>query len=261
MSDKKQLDKNSLVYWFSKTKDMDLVPQPETIYIPLNRDEGIKFMDEEPLSEFVKACKEAAEKLSYPVFIRTDQASSKHNYERAALVKSEDDLEFAIAQTIEFNFIADFLGLPFEYMVFRKFIPLYSTFKAFKGLPIAKERRYFINDGKIVCHHPYWPEDAIRNPTKRNWKSLLKKMNHEDPDEIQTLTNYAELIAKKIGNEGWSIDFACHENNQIWYFIDAALAKDSYHPEDCSHYELFREKPKPRNIPAGYDKKLQDLID
>jgi hypothetical protein len=46
--------------------------------------------------------------------------------------------------------------------------------------------------------------------------------------------------ARKVSAElpgAWSVDFALGENG-IWYLIDMALAKDSWHPADCPHERL-----------------------
>lgn len=86
-----------------------------------------------------------------------------------------------------------------------------------------------------MCHHPYWSEDAIsqvewtlEEETKKTWKDLLVEMNQETKEEILTLTKYSELVGKEI--EGfWSVDFAKAKKG-IWYLIDMALGKNSWHP-------------------------------
>lgn len=103
-------------------------------------------------------------------------------------------------------------------------------FTAFRGLPIGMERRYFVKDGQVLCHHPYWPEDAIRNPSVDNWQDILKDLNTEGEEEIKLLTSYAEKISRAI--EGyWSVDFCKDKSNSWWWLIDMAEAKESWHPQ------------------------------
>jgi hypothetical protein len=120
----------------------------------------------------------------------------------------------------------------------RKYIPMQSSYKAFRGMPVNPERRYFVQDGKVVCHHAYWIEDAITayGDTKlpKNWKELSAAMNKETDCEIAQLTTYAEAVSAAVEGH-WSVDF-CKGADGLWYLIDMAQAKSSWHPADCPHY-------------------------
>jgi len=118
-------------------------------------------------------------------------------------------------------------------LVFREFIQMKYSFRAFGGLPIGHERRYFLRDGKVICHHPYWPLDAIKfwqgTPKPINWKFQLHYLNREYKGEIKILTVYAQNIATVLSGY-WSVDF-CRSTKDGWYFIDCASGEDSWHPE------------------------------
>lgn len=116
-----------------------------------------------------------------------------------------------------------------------------STFTAFVGkMPVNPERRYFIRDGKVQCHHSYWIANSIAEADKAwtargmsnlvsNWLELLKKLNAENDYEVKRLTAHAELVATKL--EGyWSVDF-CMAKDRTWYMIDCAQGEQSWHPE------------------------------
>ena len=62
-----------------------------------------------------------------------------------------------------------------------------------------------------------------------NWRSLLADLNHESKEEIKLLTDYAEQLGKYLSGY-WSLDFAKGQDGN-WYFIDAALGEQSWHPE------------------------------
>jgi hypothetical protein len=100
-------------------------------------------------------------------------------------------------------------------------------------MPVNPERRYFINDGKVLCHHPYWIQAAITKPSIENWQEVLAEINTETTEEVQLLSGYAELIAKELPGF-WSIDF-CKAKNGQWYLIDMATGEHSWHPEDCPY--------------------------
>lgn len=178
----------------------------------------------------IEAVKEAARGFGYPVFIRTDHASGKHNWENACYVASEEDLPRCLGGLIEANELAD---LTPEAIVVRRYIPLESAFVAFWGnMPVAKERRYFVRDGKVVCHHPYWPEDAVRFPPGREpegWREKLAALNEETPEEIELLSGCAARLGAALPGY-WSLDFAKGRDG-VWYFIDAARGELSWHPE------------------------------
>ncbi|HEC21186.1 MAG TPA: hypothetical protein ENI70_01585 [Candidatus Peregrinibacteria bacterium] len=257
-----KLDKNSVLYWYPKIKDLP-IPMPKTVIWRIPKKYYPKIWWEEGivrkmLKENEDEIKKTARKVGYPLFLRTDQASGKHGWERTCYVESEDVLLDHAYNVIEFNMIADLLGLPFKALVFREFIEMDWKFKAFHGnLPIPPERRYFIKDGKVVEHFPYWIEDAIAKGISRNlpenWRELLAEMNRETEEEVKLLTKYAEMVAKRIDGY-WSIDF-CRAKDGTWYLIDMAAGEDSWKPDI---------KPKsameyPDSLKKVFEKRFGDL--
>lgn len=249
--------KNSMNYWYPKIKDLG-IPMPETrILLPKHVSNWYRCLDGIPLpSEDVDVILANAEELGYPVFMRSDLVSVKHEYLNTCFVGRKEELVPHLVRIIEGNALRD---QPMTTIVLRKYLSLVYGFKAFRGLPIAPERRYFVIDGEVVCHHPYWPEEAIHgkrgtyrgpaSPPKnwemhtkylglpQYWRRILKKMNTETPEEIELLSGYASKIGKVLGG-AWSVDFALaytarnHKAKQ-WYMIDAALAAQSYHDPKC----------------------------
>jgi hypothetical protein len=224
------INKSSMLYWFPLIRDLP-IPQPRTEFV-LSNDDWWKYLDSEKLPEQdIKTLKEAINRMGYPVFIRTDLASGKHQYLNSSYIDSEDKITQNLFGLIEQNALRD---LWFDTIVVREFIYLDWKFKAFGGLPIAAERRYFIKDGKVMCGHSYWPEDAIRFYGNEDawkdaaWKEWLQALNTESEAEINILTKYAKMIASVLDG-AWSVDFARGMNGE-WYFIDAAVAEQSWHP-------------------------------
>ena len=240
-------DKNSMLYWYPKIKDV-AIPQPTTEILEIGIDMAMWGFPEDNLWQWEKKIKEYAHRIGYPLFMRTDQTSDKHSWNKSCFVESEEVLMDHILRLLEFNYCATPMGLPCVALVFREYIPMDSNFVAFHGdLPISPERRYFIRDGKIQCHHPYWVEDAIgkwleskglvRKYTPKilkdnlpdNWKEILAKMNTETRKEVELLSYYAINVAVRLKGY-WSVDF-CKAKDGMWYLIDCAKGENSYHPE------------------------------
>lgn len=238
-------DKDSMLYWYPFIKDLP-IPQPRTIIVMLNEEELEGAYNEQIPKSLIEKIECVCDTMFYPCFLRTDQASGKHSWKKSCYVDKKKDLWKHILEVIEFNLCADLMGLDFKALIVREFIPMDSRFTAFYGdMPVNPERRYFIKDGKVVCHHPYWIEEAIeqggKEPSISNWREVSKEINTETPEEIELLTKYALMVGKALLEGSWSVDF-CKAKDGRWILIDMATAQKSWHPEDCPH--LVRNKPK-----------------
>jgi hypothetical protein len=237
------MNKNSMVFWWKFVKDL-LVPKPFTVIVPFTSDPDIfcKLLDgrlneEEKLtwSSYLRELDEIATAIGYPIFIRGDLTAAKHNYIETCYLEKSEDISLHCFRLLESSLIGPGI-LPTAYIL-REFIPLEHKFVAFKGLPIAREYRIFAQDGKVFCCHFYWPEAAIefygtiKEPD--NWRDDLKEIELIRPNDAVKLFTYAEKITLQLpSEERWSLDFAQGQNG-IFYFIDCALAANSWHPE-CS---------------------------
>lgn len=239
---------SSLVYWWPVVEGLG-IPVPRTVVLDFGHELLMEFLEPRPavrpvLRSVVDAVFGAARSLGYPdraVFLRTDQASGKHEYEHTCRVGPEgnDEVEACrkltshIVRVLEANELAGVMGLPYRAIVVREFLPLAEGFRAFwGGLPIGWERRYFVRDGRVVCHHPYWTEDAIHSPSVPDWRERLHLASHEPEDEVAKLSGYAERVGRELDGY-WSVDFA-RAVDGTWYLIDMARGELSWHPEGCT---------------------------
>lgn len=235
---KKYYDISSAVYWLpaaTRACDEHGIPYPPYRMFKVD---GVAtdwvYAHEEEL-------KQAARELGYPVFVRTDQISHKHDFIDSCYVTREEDLIPHIVSISLYGALALMPAQPTNAIIIRKYIEPDFKFRAFNGLPIAPERRYFVRDGQVVKHMPYWPEDAIRfyGHTKEpdGWREVLKEMNEETDEEIHLLTKYAEAIANEVAKDTagieqyWSIDFMKGRDGK-WYFIDMAHGNVSWGGRD-----------------------------
>jgi hypothetical protein len=218
---------NRMEYWYPKIPE--LIPKPITKVIMINpnwsEDGSHMEISEEEFQEVEKSSKE----FSFPLFMRGSETSGKHDWMKTCFVEKFEDIRYHITALIKDAMLKD-IGC--NSIVLREFIEMDTGFYAFRNMPVNPERRYFIKNGKVLCHHPYWIKDAINHPSNKNWEKILEEMNEETTGEIEILTSYAERISKEF--EGyWSIDF-CRTKKGKWLCIDMALGEDSWHP-DCIH--------------------------
>ena len=231
----KNLIPDSFLFWYPKIRNLD-IPQPKTETILLRKKQLNLLYEGVPKALTRKVEKIITQKFKLPVFIRTDLASAKHSWEKSCFYDGTNPLWKHISEIVTFNLCADVMGLPFRALVVREFIPMDSRFTAFRGnMPVNPERRYFINKGKVLCHHPYWIEDAIRLGAEpglvETWRirGLLQEVNRETTEEIRLLTGYAEELAE-IFSGYWSVDF-CKAKDRRWILIDMATGEKSWHPK------------------------------
>jgi hypothetical protein len=229
------LIKDSFLFWYPKVKDLP-IPQPKTEIVLLTKKELRVLYCERVCESVVEKVRMACERLGYPCFLRTDLASAKHSWKHSCFIDGCKGLEEHILNIVSFNLCAGIMGLDFKAFVVREFIPMDTRFTAFHGdTPINPERRYFIKNGRVLCHHPYWIEDAIeqveriKSPSIQNWREVLKEINTETKEEIALLTNYAEIVAKQFDGY-WSIDF-CRAKDGRWILVDMATGERSWHPK------------------------------
>jgi hypothetical protein len=223
-----------MLYWFPKIKNLG-IPTPKTEIVVLKKwhDELIPICDGDfsPIEPQWEQILVAARKIGFPLFMRTDEFSGKHNWKNTCYVEKEEDLKQHIGDLFENSFTADFLGLPIRALVFREYIPMKNLFKAFHGeMPVNPEIRCFIKDGKFLCWHWYWIEDAIINPSASDWKEIMREeQKHILCNETVKLIDNALIVAKQF--EGyWSVDF-CKAKDGRWILIDMAEGEKSWHPE------------------------------
>ena len=231
---------SSLLNWWPKVAELDVVPVPRTEIVRFRQRtlRAFAYPSTPGAHNIVRRAvlryKSVALAMGFPLFLRTDQTSGKHSYKGTCFVARPEDLLANVTRLIECNESEGMAGLPYKALVFREYLPLASRFTAFHGdLPIAPERRYFVRDGAVQCHHPYWPSEALSEgyhpkPLPHDWRLQLAEMNEETPGEVALLSSYAARVAEVIPGY-WSVDFALAASG-IWYLLDMARGETSWHP-------------------------------
>ena len=230
---------NSALYWFPRIAHLRV---PETRFVQYDHAVWVSVMEsrkrlpefDKVLAATVEKVASVADELGYPLFVRSDLASAKHQGPDSYLIRDPEGIRQVLWATVEDNEVKFWLerAQPAAFML-RQFLDLQSGFEAFGGHPIAREWRYFVRDDKVVCRHFYWTEDAMRfhgaEPPK--WKEALTELEqYEPPPELATRAEEAGAVC--VHYNFWSVDFA-QDKQGAWWLIDMATGERSWHPE-CS---------------------------
>lgn len=221
-----------LAYWYPKLEAADLgINLPKTLIVDtcncqldllLNGDRPIGFDD------FLDRVKAAIEQIGLPCFLRTGMTSGKHGWQETCYLTDISDLESHVSELVEYSACCDMLGLPTDVWVVRELLNTNPAFYAFSGvMPVTKERRYFVRDGLIEHHQPYWdPKVIAGHTTEPDWKTKLREINEEFPDEIELLSQLTQQVSLVIPGY-WSIDWLW-TTDRGWFLIDMAEGQKSY---------------------------------
>ena len=232
-------DLTCMSYWFPKIVAAGL-PVPRTTLLTMPMD---AFMDiyrlfdgkdmEGKAEPFFVELRAAAADIGFPVFLRTGLTSGKHEWDRTCYVtKAEDVAEHAM--NILYFWECCGIGNPdTNIWAVREFLPTLplGVCPHYDNMPICREFRFFVNDGAIVCWHPYWPRHALErggvpeDQLDRIYDALCR--GGDDP----ALHKIASEAGRVLGG-AWSVDLL--ETSRGWYLTDMAVAAQSFHWEGCA---------------------------
>ena len=233
---------NDLADWYPLVQALD-VPTPRTLIEPVPESLTALLDLVDPASpDFPADARETLERIRValivtgtPVFLRTGEMSAKHAWGASCLLDEPDNLVENLFGLYETQAMAWGVPMP-EHIIIRELLPTEHLFYAFNGMPITKERRYFVRDGRVYDHHPYWPVSAIedhhphaadgRELPAAEWTETLREASSETAEEIEELTRLAERVGSVLPG-AWSVDFLWVPDRG-WAFIDAAHAERSY---------------------------------
>lgn len=229
------LARSSALNWLPATVCAAEVRVPRTLVVRIDPHDFWCALDGEPGGEIPwEELHRAAAAVGFPCFVRTDMSSAKHAGPGVYRVDSAQNVERAVLSTFEDSAAKDLATgpTPLRAILFREWIDIDARFSAFgyhiSGLkhPIGPEWRVFAREGTTLCHHFYWPEDAIEQPSAPDWRQRLRKMAEQPVPEV--VLQAARAVSAQL--EGaWSVDFAQDRAGQ-WWLIDMADAVQSWHP-------------------------------
>lgn len=257
-------DRSCLTYWFPRLLAAG-IPVPKTEIVDAGEDwrNLLGYFDnpKQHPGEFVKAeavmkplaanLRQAAARIGpAPYFLRTGQGSGKHRWKDCCDLRDLDAIENHILALVEWSEMVDMMGLPWRFWVVRERLPVKSIaiLPGYGDMPLVREIRCFVNGGKILCHHAYWPRDSIRD-------GLSKKLSHGwdednvdggreleaddlylasqmDVDAEYGALHNARRVAKVFADDGyWSVDVL--ETERGMFVTDMAVGERSFHWPEC----------------------------
>jgi len=248
------MNPNSMLIWYPKIKDILRTPKTVIVEIPIMKMWGY-VNGENNLDKWKPQIEKAVETIGYPLFLRTDLSSVKHSWQDTCYVASRDKLWNNISRLIDENFALGMGEVEPSALIFREFLHLKTVFKAFNGMPIAREFRCFGSNGKLDCVHPYWFEDPIyfqweskeqrdetmkkldpdnidalldvKPPEPEGWREKLADISRYTSEEGKIFKAYTQVATLALGGS-WSVDL-CELETGEWYLTDMAVALNSFH--------------------------------
>ena len=221
-------NRTDMFHWYPVVSQLPDINTPRTILLKADQRELASVLDHKSSREFetlVRRIREAADKIGWPVFMRTGITSHKHDWAGSCYLTKPNQIARNVAGLIEFSELADMFGLPYGTWAVREMLPTVAAFHAFDGMPVTREFRFAVRDGKVERWQPYWPPGAILNPTVDDWQSRLRALNELAPVEEAELS----AMAAKVGDAlpgFWSVDFLRAADK--WWLIDMAEGEQSF---------------------------------
>jgi hypothetical protein len=234
------VERSSMLNWWPKVEMLKWSPETYVVSAPANVIEMLDGL--KPEAKFVDEMIAAAMTwIGFPLFLRTDQYSGKHSWSKACYVPSLDKLWRRVWNVLD---MATAMDLPTRAFVLRRYIePDEGTLLVHKflGMPLRRELRYFVSDGRVVCRHSYWPADAVDDPRfETRYPELRAEVERLDATmdrETAGLYEMVTIVARSVPGD-WSVDFMWCGRERRWYLIDMADASVSWHPE-CEYAGRF----------------------
>lgn len=209
------------------------VPETYLFIAPDEIGEIVDGKDNDAFRRLVQDVDETRERLGGEAFLRTGSTSNKHSWNESCHLTAHSRVRKHIAGLIDFSMMVD---LPYTTFAVRRMIDTVAETVAFEGMPIAREIRLFASEGKLICAHPYWPDEAFKGQPSVTPDQIAKLQAMPDMDELTKLSEY--VSQQFLG--AWSIDFL-QDSEGKWWLIDMALASTSYHWPTCEHKVKFQE--------------------
>lgn len=206
-------------------------PVPETVLIPVkyNLDFLLDGIMPKGLEELEKQIVEAGEITGWPMFLRTDYTSGKHDWKSCCgNATGPEKIGECISALVNWSAIID---VPVTAFMARKMIPTSQIFTAFNGMPITREFRLFARNGEIYHVQPYWPEEAFSDRDadllNSGGREKLLLMSVMSETEFEKLAKMTVDVAKELPQTGWSVDWL-QDTSGKWWLTDMAVDSVSY---------------------------------
>lgn len=248
MSANRPIDRTALSYWFPKIEAAGLpVPRTKIFKMPADAQQVIwnaldgKTDAGTPLLDFARHVAAESADLGYPLFLRTDHTSGKHDWKDTCFVAGPDDLPKHMLGIAEYSEMSSLMGMPWTTWVAREMLPTIplGVCPHFGNMPVCREFRVFVDGPEIICHHAYWPLHALHQGGCDMTEEEHADLCHRQ-DALPDILALASKAGKTCGG-AWSVDVL--DTARGLFVTDMAEAHKSFHWPDCPHEERARRAP------------------
>lgn len=206
----------------------------------------------EKMAELFQWIREAGDEMGWPCFLRTGMGSGKHSWKRTCFLERPEDIEKHVWALVEWSHECDmFGGVPCDVWVVREMLrgKAGAILDAYEGMPLVPEWRFFVQDGEVICAHPYWPALAICKGFKSEPENIGKIISASRSKEnsgglLRTIGGATKALAGAFPGESWSVDAmlanSLHWQDDTWFVTDCAQAGLSWHWPGCEHEKKFK---------------------
>lgn len=219
---------NDISFWYPKLFRLKF-PTPQTILIYTNLDlEPLAYgATVEGIERLVNEIKTAIQNVGLPAFLRTGYLSNKHDWKNSCYLENNDN-DNILQHIINLSKMSALATIdrfePCHFFAVREFIKAKIHFHYFDGeMPITSERRFFIRNGEVECHHSYWPLELFKGIAE-NKIAALNELSDEDEKNLIKMALY---VSKNFSGY-WSCDFLKAQDGN-WFLTDMAIGESSYH--------------------------------
>lgn len=245
-----KVDGASMAYWFPLLSQTGVkVPRTVRLDAPESLLELLDGKADDAVRDFIGRIGDSFSVLGGPpVFLRTEMGSGKQDWEYTCFLQGKEGILRHVHDLVQWSHCVEMMGLPHRHFFVREMLSVKTYFRAFGGnMPIAREMRVFIEDGRMVCLHPYWPEDAIQKPNRQDWRDRLRVSHELTASERAVMVERSEWVSTFFPG-AWSLDWL--HTTCGWVAIDMAPAERSWHMPDCS-----------AALERGWDRKTNESSD
>ncbi len=240
-------DQNCLSYWFPKLEAAG-VPVPRTrilkmpaaaqacVWAAMDGRDGTP-EETEAMQAFLVQLRAAAQEIGSAVvgerpavFLRTGHTAGKHSWRKTCCVTDLDKLPEHVFRLAEHSEVADMMGMPWDTWVIREMLPVapLGTCPNYGDMPVVREFRFFVQDGQIVCAHPYWPLEALAEGGATNPRYVYAALCRTEV--MSEMIALARMAGQAVPG-AWSVDILETVNGPM--VTDMAAAAASFHWPGC----------------------------
>lgn len=245
-------EKNCISWWLPRLEAAALpVPRTRIVRTDLNLMPWIGGEPVDGADAFLKELHEAVQEMAVlgggPAFLRSGHFSGKHAWRRTCYIAdggevTPEALQCHVAEMMEVGECMSIIGFPWGVWAAREYLhpaPGDVAFEAseFYDMPVRRELRVFVRDGRVECYHPYWPENAFRRATPEQLEAVRRIREDADGQRsaaLATARRAGEALAAgatRPDDAWWSVDML--HTSRGWYVTDCALGSQSWHWPFC----------------------------